>query len=68
VTARATRRRLAALAVLSFVWAFPAWALEVPFLSGRVNDLAGMVPAEVAARIDSKLAAYEAKTGAQVVP
>jgi uncharacterized protein len=67
MTARVRRLRRLRIAVLAAVLCAGALAaLDVPFLSGRVNDLAGMVPSEVAARIDAKLAAYEAKTGAQV--
>jgi uncharacterized protein len=41
-------------------------ARDVPYLSGRVNDTAGMIPAEVWDRLESKLAAFEKQTGAQV--
>jgi uncharacterized protein len=44
----------------------PADALEVPFLEGRVNDLAGLLDAEVEQRIEEKLAAFERERGAQV--
>jgi uncharacterized protein len=40
--------------------------LQVPFLSGRVNDLANMIPGDARQRIEQKLAAFEQKTGAQV--
>lgn len=43
-----------------------AAAKEVPFLSGRVVDEAGVVPAETAARIEEKLRAFEEESGAQV--
>lgn len=39
---------------------------DVPFLAGRVVDEAGIVPPDVAARIDARLAAFEAETGNQV--
>jgi uncharacterized protein len=39
---------------------------EVPFLAGRVNDLAGMVPAPARERIEARLRDLEARTGAQV--
>jgi uncharacterized protein len=39
---------------------------EVPYLAGRVNDLADMIPPEVEQRIEEKAAAYERETGAQV--
>jgi uncharacterized membrane protein YgcG len=42
-------------------------ALEVPFLAGRVNDLAGMIGATDEARIEERLQALEEETGAQVV-
>jgi uncharacterized protein len=38
----------------------------VPFLSGRINDTAGMIPAEVRERLEGKLTAFEKETGAQV--
>jgi len=38
----------------------------VPFLSGRVVDEAGMIPADARQRIEQKLAAFEKGTGAQV--
>jgi uncharacterized protein len=54
---------------------FAAWlglalaglAREVPFLSGRVNDTANLVPAALRAKIESKLQAFETATGAQIV-
>lgn len=62
------RRRavLAALVFLAAVAAVPATALDVPYLIGRVNDHAGMLTETERARIDEKLAALEAGTGAQV--
>jgi len=44
-----------------------AWALEVPYLSGRVNDSAGMMDAESRSRLEKKLEILEKDTGAQVV-
>jgi uncharacterized protein len=41
-------------------------ALDVPYLSGHVNDTAGMIPAAVRDRLEDKLAAFEKQTGAQV--
>jgi uncharacterized protein len=41
-------------------------ARDVPFLSGRINDTADMIPAEVRERLEGKLAAFEKETGAQV--
>lgn len=43
-----------------------AWALDVPPLTGRVMDLAHVLPAETAAALTSDLAAHETKTGNQV--
>ncbi len=43
----------------------PAGAKEVPFLSGRVNDLADMIPPDAEARIDQKLTALEQASGTQ---
>jgi uncharacterized protein len=46
----------------------PAFAQpEVPVLAGRVNDYAHMLSSEADAALESKLAAIEAETGAQVV-
>lgn len=46
--------------------AAPLAALDVPFLSGRVNDLANLLPADARQRIEQKLAGFEQQTGAQV--
>jgi uncharacterized protein len=43
-----------------------ASAIEVPALSGRVNDYAGMISPEAEARIEQTLAALERDKGAQV--
>ncbi len=62
-----SRRLGPALAVLALLGcAGVAAALEVPFLSGRIVDLAGLLNAEEKARIEQKLQALEAKTGAQI--
>ena len=42
-------------------------ATEVPALRGRVNDLAGLLPADRAAALDARLAAHERGTGQQMV-
>jgi len=42
------------------------FARDVPYLSGRVNDTAGMIPAETRDRLEGKLGAFEKQTGAQV--
>jgi uncharacterized protein len=55
-----------ALAVLAALLSGTAAAKEVPFLSGRVVDEAGIVPPDTAARIEEKLRAVEEETGAQV--
>ncbi len=39
---------------------------EVPYLSGHVNDTAGMIPPQVRDRIEQQLAALQKATGAQV--
>ncbi|HET6417922.1 MAG TPA: TPM domain-containing protein [Polyangiales bacterium] len=44
-----------------------ASALEVPTLSGRVNDYAGIISPEAEVRIEQTLAALERDKGAQVV-
>jgi uncharacterized protein len=61
------RRRAPLLAFLILLGALPALADKaVPFLSGRVVDEAGMIPADARQRLEGKLAAFEQKTGAQV--
>ena len=56
----------AVLAVLTLLAAPAARALKVPYLAGRVNDGAGLMSPEARERIESKLAALEGETGAQV--
>lgn len=46
--------------------AAPLAALDVPFLSGRVNDLANLIPADARQRIEQKLAGFEQQTGVQI--
>ncbi len=46
--------------------AVAAAALEVPFLGGRVNDLAGLLSDGFEAQLGSELEALERETGAQV--
>lgn len=60
------RRAPILLALLLTLAAPMAAELQVPFLSGRVNDLANMIPADARQRIEQKLAAFEQQTGAQV--
>jgi len=45
----------------------PLAAMEVPYLGGRVNDLAAMIPDGDETRIEATLAELERDTGAQVV-
>lgn len=52
--------------VASLAVACSAAALEVPYLTGRVNDLAGIIPGDVQQRVETVLAALENDTGAQV--
>lgn len=54
------------LVVLLVVGAGSAPALEVPYLGGRVNDLAGMVPEAARTDLEQRLASLEEATGAQV--
>jgi len=44
-----------------------AWALDVPPLRGRVNDLAGILSPDAVKRLESALAAFEASDSTQVV-
>lgn len=55
-----------AVAVLSVAGCLAAAALEVPYLAGRVNDLAGMVPADARERLELLLSELETETGAQI--
>ena len=58
-------RAIATAAVL--LWVALAFAeLEVPFLAGRVNDLADMIGSDLEERLDDRLRQLEADTGAQV--
>jgi uncharacterized protein len=49
------------------ILAAPAAALEVPYLSGRVNDDARLLDARTAKDLDRKLKDYESRTGRQLV-
>jgi uncharacterized protein len=66
----AVRRRPAPAALAALLAAFLVAPLaaqrDVPFLAGRVVDEAEIVPPDVEARIDARLAAFEAETGNQV--
>ena len=62
----AGRLRALPLLVAALLAAPLAAAVEVPYLSGRVNDTAAMIPADVRGRVEGQLAAFEKATGAQV--
>lgn len=49
------------------VFTSPSFALDVPALTGRVVDLAQVLPVEVAASLTNDLEAHETKTSNQVV-
>jgi uncharacterized protein len=53
--------------VLLLLLPLPAVALDVPQLTGRVNDYAGMLSPETAALLEQKLAGFERETSNQVV-
>ncbi|HEY7321269.1 MAG TPA: TPM domain-containing protein [Candidatus Binatia bacterium] len=53
------------LAQTVFVSLVPA--LDVPPLKGRINDYAGLIPADRARALEERLAAFEAETGHQIV-
>ena len=57
---------LACVLSLASVFTSLSFALEVPPLTGRVVDLAQVLPAEVAASLVRELEAHEAKTSNQV--
>jgi uncharacterized protein len=54
------------VALIAALVAIPAEALDVPFLAGRVNDLAGLLSSAARERLDAKLRGLEARTGAQI--
>jgi len=62
------RRGLVGLVAMAAVLAAAAVvsALEVPYLGGRVNDLAGLLEDGFEAEVSSQLEALERETGAQV--
>lgn len=51
---------------LSLTAVSSAAALEVPPLRGRINDYAGLIPAERAQALEERLARFERETGHQV--
>jgi len=57
---------LRVIALLVALVAIPAEALDVPFLAGRVNDLAGVLSSGARERLEAKLRELETRTGAQV--
>ena len=59
-------RWLAAAALLALLLPASGVALEVPYLGGRVNDTAEMIPADTEQRIEEKLAALEEASGTQM--
>jgi uncharacterized protein len=61
------RASLAAALAFLLCLAGAAVALEFPALTGRVVDQAGIIPADVEARLDAELAALEAKSSDQLV-
>jgi uncharacterized protein len=57
------------LSILSLAWAFllsPVLALDVPPLTGRIVDLAHLLPADIATSLSTELAEHERKTGNQI--
>jgi uncharacterized protein len=59
-------KRILLLTIL-FLLPLPLLALDVPQLSGRVNDYAGMLSPEAASRLEQKLAAFERDQSTQIV-
>jgi uncharacterized protein len=69
---RSTRPALAAAlfflaALLQFVPLSTLQAINVPALSGRINDYAGMISAPAKAEIEAKLKQFEAEESTQIV-
>ncbi len=52
--------------LLALLLALPAAALEVPHLTGRVNDLADLIPPDAEVRINAELEKLEQEKGSQV--
>jgi uncharacterized protein len=59
-------RRLSFLVLAVLFVVGPALAKDVPYLTGRVNDYANLIPADQRQRIEAKLAQFERQTGDQV--
>ena len=59
-------KRILILALLILL-PLPALALDVPQLTGRVNDYAHLLSPEASAKLEQKLAAFERETSNQVV-
>ena len=59
--------RLLSLFLLHLLLAFPAFALDVPPLTGHINDRAGMLSAQVREELEVRLAAFERSDSTQVV-
>lgn len=53
------------LASFLFVWARPCLALDVPVLTGRVNDHADVLTPQAESELESRLATYEQQSGHQ---
>ncbi|MCZ6726022.1 MAG: TPM domain-containing protein [Acidobacteria bacterium] len=62
----ATNRLAGSLVLAAALVSAPAVALEVPFLGGRINDLANILSAESEARIEDRLERLEAAEGSQI--
>lgn len=60
------RRMLSLLAAFVLASLAAAYALEVPYLSGRVNDEAHVLSPSVVTELESLLKAYEDSTGNQI--
>ncbi|MCP4902342.1 MAG: YgcG family protein, partial [bacterium] len=60
------RRSLSFALLCLWIAVSPAFAKEVPFLAGRVNDLANMIGSQTQQQIESTLEGLEKDTGAQI--
>jgi uncharacterized protein len=67
VRALARRTLVVAVAAIATFASSPAAALEVPYLSGRVVDLAELIPPATEQELGTRLETLERETGAQVV-